>query len=194
LLDRHLEGEYLVNVRVDNEHGGYMATKHLIDLGHRKIAYISGPKISHDNEMRFEGYKRALEEHGIPYEAKWNIFGHFTREGGYHATKTLIVQGDLPTAIFFANDEMAVGGMKALEEKGIEVPKEISIIGFDDIQITEYVNPPLTTVRQPKYEMGTLAAHLLFQSMEQPLAQRDYKLPTELIIRKSCGSYGRKKV
>ena len=188
LLDRHLEGNYLLNVQVDNEQGGYMATKHLIERGHKKIAYISGSKFSHDNEMRFKGYKRAIADHNITYTEKWNISGNFTREGGYLATKTLVAQGDLPTALFYANDEMAIGGMKALEEKGINIPNDICVIGFDDIQIAEYVSPPLTTVRQPKYEMGTLAAHILFQSMDGELKQKDYKLSTELVIRASCGT------
>ncbi len=188
LLDRYLEGDCLLNVHVDNEQGGYLATKHLLDQGHRKVAYISGSNHSVDNQNRFNGYKRALEEHGIPYEKKWNISGNFTRDGGYSATKTLIVQGDLPTGIFYANDEMAIGGLKAFKEKEIIVPNDISVIGFDDIQIAEYVSPPLTTVRQPKYEMGTLATHILFQALaDEQLNQKYYKLSTELIIRKSCG-------
>ncbi|MCT8137579.1 LacI family DNA-binding transcriptional regulator [Anaerobacillus sp. CMMVII] len=188
LLDRYLDGEELLTVQVDNEQGGYLATEHLLNLGHKKVAFISGSNYSYDNKKRFEGYKRALMEHGISYETKWNISGNFTREGGYSATRTLIAQGDLPTAIFYANDEMAIGGLKAFEEKGINVPGDVSVVGFDDIQIAEYVTPGLTTVRQPKYEMGTLAAHILFQSLiEQQMNEKYYKLSTEIIIRKSCG-------
>ncbi|WNF39053.1 LacI family DNA-binding transcriptional regulator [Bacillaceae bacterium IKA-2] len=189
LLDRLLEGDYLLNVLVDNEQGGYLATKYLLDQGHRKVSFISGSSGSYDNKMRLEGYKRALKEQGVPYEAKWNTSGNFTRDGGYSATKTLIIQGDLPTAIFYANDEMAIGGMKAFKEKDIKVPTDISVIGFDDIQIAEYVTPALTTIRQPKYEMGTLASHILFQVLdEKQLIKRNYQLSTEIIIRESCGA------
>ncbi len=152
---------------------------------HRNIAYISGPYNSHDNELRFQGFKQALEKHDIPYRSKWKTSGGFTREGGYKATKMLIAQQDIPQAIFYANDEMAIGGLQALSEKNIRVPEDISIIGFDDIQLAEYVSPPLTTMRQPKYEAGALAGHLIFQKLAKEEVDPYYKLTTELVERKS---------
>jgi LacI family transcriptional regulator len=186
VLDRQLEGEHIINVSVDNEHGAFMATEFLIKNGHKNIAYISGPPKSLDNKLRFKGYQQALHQFGLDYQSKWNISGRFTSEGGYTATKLLIAQGNLPDAIFYANDEMAVGGLKAFKEAEIRVPEDISIIGFDDILLAEYVNPSLTTIRQPKYEVGALSAHLIFQALDGERLDQNYKLPTELIVRNSC--------
>ncbi|XXM72978.1 LacI family DNA-binding transcriptional regulator [Lysinibacillus sphaericus] len=185
VLDRSVQNDHVVQIEVDNEHGAFMATEHLIDKGSRDIAFVSGPYNSHDNELRFKGYQAALEKHGIDYRSKWKVSGGFTREGGYQATKMLIAQKDVPQAIFFANDEMAIGGLQALNEKKISVPDDISIIGFDDIQLSEYVSPPLTTMRQPKYEAGALAVHLIFQVLSKEKVDHNYKLTTELIERKS---------
>lgn len=184
-LDRTLESDHIYHVEVDNVQGGYIATEYLIKNGHKDIAYISGPYNSHDNNMRFKGYKMALENHGITYQSRWKVSGEFTREGGYRATKLLIAQRDLPEAIFYANDEMAIGGLQALAEKNISVPNDISIIGFDDIQLAEYVSPSLTTIRQPKYEAGALAVHLIFQLLSSEKIEPSYKLATELIVRES---------
>jgi LacI family transcriptional regulator len=185
VLDRSVQSEHVVQIEVDNEHGALMATEHLIQKGSRDIAYVSGPYNSHDNELRFKGYRAALEKHGIEYRPKWKVSGGFTREGGYQATKMIIAQKDVPHAIFYANDEMAIGGIQALNEKKISVPDDISIIGFDDIQLSEYVSPPLTTMRQPKYEAGALAVHLIFQVLSKEKVDQNYKLTTELIERKS---------
>ncbi|MEG9295407.1 LacI family DNA-binding transcriptional regulator [Mangrovibacillus sp. Mu-81] len=185
VLDRSVQNDHVVQIEVDNVHGAYMATEYLIDKGSREIAFVSGPYNSHDNERRFKGYKDALLKHGIVYRPKWKVSGGFTREGGYHATKMLIAQRDVPQAIFYANDEMAIGGIQALNEKNIAVPEDISIIGFDDIQLSEYVSPPLTTMRQPKYEAGALAVHLIFQVLSKESVEPYYKLSTELIERKS---------
>ncbi|MGR3763161.1 LacI family DNA-binding transcriptional regulator [Rossellomorea sp. NS-SX7] len=185
VLDRSVQSEHVVQIEVDNEHGAFMATEHLIEKGSREIAYVSGPYNSHDNELRFKGYQSALEKHGIEYRSKWKVSGGFTREGGYQATKMIIAQKDVPQAIFYANDEMAIGGLQALNEKKLSVPDDISIIGFDDIQLSEYVSPPLTTMRQPKYEAGALAVHLIFQVLSKEKVDPNYKLTTELIERKS---------
>ncbi|MNE82057.1 Ribose operon repressor [compost metagenome] len=107
------------------------------------------------------------------------------REGGYSATKMMMMQGELPSAVFYANDEMAIGGLKALQEGGISVPGDISVIGFDDIQLAEYVHPPLTTIRQPKQEAGSLAGHLLFQMLDGEEVNDSYKLKIELVERES---------
>ncbi|MCA0986952.1 LacI family DNA-binding transcriptional regulator [Guptibacillus algicola] len=185
VLDRNIDNEHIIQVEVDNMQGGYLATEHLIKMGHKEIAYISGPYNSHDNEMRFDGFQHALSEHDIRYQSRWKFAGDFTREGGYRATKMLIAQGNLPTAVFFANDEMALGGLQAFNENKISVPEDISIIGYDDIQLSEYISPSLTTIRQPKYEAGALAVHLIFQQLLLEKVERYYKLPTELVERKS---------
>ncbi|MGD6967839.1 LacI family transcriptional regulator [Rossellomorea vietnamensis] len=185
VLDRNVTSENIYQVEVDNEHGGFIATEHLIQRGSKEVAFVSGPANSFDNNRRFEGYMRALKHYGIGYHSKWKISGDFTREGGYRATQLLIAQQNLPQSIFYANDEMAIGGLKALQEHNIKVPADISIIGFDDIQISEYVSPPLTTITQPKYEVGALAVHLIFQVLAGEKVNHHYTLPTKLVVRNS---------
>ncbi|WP_100009999.1 LacI family DNA-binding transcriptional regulator [Lentibacillus sediminis] len=185
VLDRTLENEFVYHVEADNVQGAYTATEHLIQHGHEDIAYVSGPAISHDSIRRFQGYQDALKAHGIPYQSKWKFSGDFTKKGGYRATKLMIAQRDLPEGIFYANDEMAIGGLQAFQENGIDVPGDISIIGYDDIELAEYVNPPLTTIKQPKYDTGALSVHLIFQLLAGEKVNHHYKLPTELVTRQS---------
>ncbi|HBU81043.1 MULTISPECIES: LacI family DNA-binding transcriptional regulator [Paenibacillus] len=188
VMDRQLTSNHLVNVLVDGEQGGYLATRHLIQKGHKTIAYISGPSNSYDNALRYQGYLRAMQEAGLEEKSKWRLSGNFVREGGYSATKMMVMQGELPSAVFYGNDEMAIGGLKAFEESGISVPNDISVIGFDDIQLSEYVHPPLTTVRQPKHEAGSLAGHLLFQMLNGEAVNPSYTLTIDLVERESVRS------
>ncbi|MFS0752714.1 LacI family DNA-binding transcriptional regulator [Oceanobacillus sp. 1P07AA] len=186
VLDRELEGEFIFHVEVDNIQGAFSATEYLIQQGAEKLAFVSGPVNSFDNKRRLEGFEKALEEYNISKKNKWKLSGDFTREGGYRATNLLIAQQELPDGIFYANDEMAIGGMKAFEEKGITIPNDILIIGFDDINLTEFTNPPLTTIRQPKYDAGALATHLIFQVLHGEEIKHHYSLPTSLIERNSA--------
>jgi len=185
VLDRHVESEHIVQVEVDNFHGGFVATEHLIKEGSKDIAFISGPPGSHDSEMRHSGYITALKEYNLEPKPNWRMYGGFTREGGYRAARMLIAQGDLPQAVFFANDEMAIGGIQAFKENKMSIPEDISIIGFDDIQLSEFMTPPLTTIRQPKYEAGALAMHIILQQLSGISVNSYYKLSTELITRNS---------
>ncbi|MGP4070060.1 LacI family DNA-binding transcriptional regulator [Halobacillus sp. B29] len=188
VLDRDVENPYAIHVEVNNRQGGYQATEHLIQKGHRSIGFVSGPNDSHDNEERFKGYIDALKDHDVPFQSRFKMGGEFTREGGYRATKMLIAQQNLPDAIFYANDEMAIGGLQAFDEKRISIPDDVSIVGFDDIQLSAYVSPPLTTVRQPKYEAGALAVHMIFQMLAGEKVERNYNLSTEFIERASVQS------
>ncbi|WP_026772150.1 MULTISPECIES: LacI family DNA-binding transcriptional regulator [Sediminibacillus] len=185
VLDRNLQHDHVIQVEVDNTEGARMATNYLLDRGMKEIAYISGPNNSHDNERRLSGYREALEKRNVPFSSRLKISGDFTRDSGYFSTKMLIAQQNLPDAVFFANDEMAIGGLQAFAEKGISVPDDISVIGFDDIQLSEHVSPPLTTIRQPKYEAGALAVHLIFQVLAGEKVEDHYNLSTELIERSS---------
>lgn len=185
VLDRNLEEQHIVNVSVDNEQGGFIATEYLIQQGHEKIAYVSGPTQSHDNQLRYRGFKKAMNNYNLPLSSKWDISGNFTRESGYQVVKMILLQNELPTAIFFANDEMALGAYEAFEEKGIKIPDDISIIGFDDILLAQYATPALTTIRQPKYDVGSLAAHLSFQAINGNYTINHHKLSTELVVRNS---------
>lgn len=185
LLDRIVDNKFVVSIEVDNEEGCYMAAEYLIEQGHRDIAYIGGQAIDRLHMKRVYGYESALHKHGLDARGRLHQFGIFNRDNGYNMTKMLIAQGNLPTGIMYANDEMAIGGMKAFKEHGIKVPSDVSVIGFDDIELAEYVQPSLTTVMQPKYERGALAAHLLFQVLEGKAVDDHYKLPTQLVIRDS---------
>jgi len=185
LLDRIVDNKFVVSIEVDNEEGCYMAAEYLIEQGHRDIAYIGGQAIDRLHMKRVYGYESALHKHGLDAKGRLHQFGIFNRDNGYNMTKMLIAQGNLPTGIMYANDEMAIGGLKAFKEHGIKVPSDVSVIGFDDIELAEYVQPSLTTVMQPKYERGALAAHLLFQVLEGKVVDDYYKLPTQLVIRDS---------
>ncbi|WP_407271858.1 LacI family DNA-binding transcriptional regulator [Radiobacillus sp. PE A8.2] len=185
VLDRELNNENLVNIIVDNRKGGFNATEHLIKLGHRDIAFVGGPKDTLDNTHRFVGYKEALASHNLSFQPKWIFNGLFTRESGYQMTKILLSQQDWPTSIFFGNDEMAIGAIKAFDEKGIRIPDDISIIGFDGIDLTELVKPRLTTINQPKYEIGSLCARFLIHRLNGEDVPNNTKLQTELIMGES---------
>jgi LacI family transcriptional regulator len=191
-------------VRADNVTGAYSAVRHLIQLGHRRIAHIQGPGeylASHDRHL---GYLQALEEAALAPEPELILEGDFLPQSGYACAQRLF---DLPperrpTAIFAAADQMAYGVLRAAEERGLAVPKELALVGFDDDAPSAHVLPPLTTVRQPSYEMGQegirLLIGLLAEADESSLdgdgkgrvmapAQR-VVLPTTLIVRTSCGS------
>ena len=187
LFDRCVTHEHVVSIEVDNEEGAFKAAEHLIENGHRSIAYISGLAVSQLHQMRLRGYERALRNYGLEDRMRLNQFGTFTRDNGYHMTKMLIAQGHLPSACMYANDEMAIGGLEAFKEHGVRVPEDVSVVGFDDIELAKYVRPALTTVMQPKYERGALAAHLIFQMLDGNTqdVQPYYKLPTQLVLRES---------
>lgn len=187
LLDREPADQKIMSVLVDNERGGYEATDHLIKLGHREIAFMSGPQENRDNAERFLGFQRSMMEHNLALKSHWTLQGKFTREGGYLSAKMLILQGNIPTAIFCANDEMAIGALRAFKEANLKIPEDVSIVGFDDIEISQYVHPPLTTVSQSKFEIGSLAAHLVCQSLTEEVNKRNFIMPTELVVRKTTG-------
>lgn len=179
---------YLVS---DNVAGAIKAIDYLVEMGHRDIAYISdifGTKPGHD---RLIGYRTALQKHDIPIRSGWIESGDFTEESGYSATLKLLKGRNSPTAIFCAGDMMALGAMRALEEKNIEVGKDVSIIGFDDLSILQYVTPGLTTIRQQKDIMGRRAGKELLNLIHYP----DYlpstlTIETELIARDTVARVG----
>ncbi|MBM7097891.1 LacI family DNA-binding transcriptional regulator [Bacillus sp. H-16] len=185
LLDRNLDCTSTIKVEVDNRGGASGAVEYLISKGHKDIAYISGPKESYNSQQRFEGYREALKKHHIPFRDIWVINGKFTKEGGELATKLLLAQQEKPTAVFYGNDEMAIGGMYAMKKAGMKLPDEMSVIGFDDILEAKYTNPQLTTIKQPKYELGALAAHLIFKVLENKERTQSSRLFTELLERES---------
>ncbi|WDL96094.1 LacI family DNA-binding transcriptional regulator [Alicyclobacillus sp. ALC3] len=185
VLDRELTGDFVYSVRVDNEQGGYQVTRHLLEMGNRRIVFVGGPADSFDAELRYRGYAKAMGEFSALVSKRFDYNGQFTEQGGYTVGKVLGAQPELPDAIFASNDEMALGILRAFEEKGIRVPDDVALAGFDNIRIAEYVRPPLTTVQQPMYEMGAVAAQLLLQALSGSKALGSVRLATNLVARQS---------
>lgn len=186
LIGRHPTLD-IMHIDVDNIAGGYDAVMHLAELGYQKIATITGPQNLIAGYDRFQGYKQALEENNLSYDPQLVVEGDFSEVSGYQACKELVQYQ--PEAIFVANDTMALGAQRALREAGIRVPEDIAIVGFDDIPNASSSPVPLTTVRQPTQEMGNAAVDALIKIINHPDAKYpNIILPTELIVRKSCGS------
>jgi LacI family transcriptional regulator len=152
-------------VHLDNLTGGYLATKYLIDRGHRRIAHISGWLAIKDARDRVEGYRRALAEAGIPFDDALLIEGNFVEEGGQRAMQELLDRGSDFTTVFAANDQTAAGALQTLRSHGLNVPDDISLLGYDDVLLARYLCPALTTVRQPFVDMGRAAAHLALMAL-----------------------------
>lgn len=185
----------LDSIVVDNRHGAYQATKYLIDLGHRHIGMIAGVLASRPAQMRLEGYMEALSDHQIPFHEEDLTIGDvvtcndgFSKESGYAAMKKILAtKQPLPTAFFVSSDVQAAGVMMALKEAEINVPADVSIVGFDDVEIAEYLG--LTTVRQPITEIGKAAAQRLLGRLsgdDADVAVQSESYRTELVIRESC--------
>lgn len=146
--------------------GGYLAAKYLIDCGHQEIGCITGPLIKHQAQMRYEGYKRAMIEAELEFNANWIVESDFECEGGYQAFKKMTERGPLPSSIFVSNDMMAMGAINAANELGIKIPEQLSIIGYDDIHIAKFMSPSLTTIHQPKYRLGQAAVETLLRKLD----------------------------
>jgi LacI family transcriptional regulator len=186
LVDRRLANIEADYVLANNLKGGLLATNHLIDLGHQAIACIAGPVDVELSRERVAGYRQALETAGINICERWIVEGDFQYQSGYDAARVLFEGEPQPTAIFACNDLMAIGAYRYAHEKDYQIPKQLSIVGFDDVSLAAYTNPPLTTVRQFKHKMGTLAARLLLERMNQrDLAPRLEVLDTEFVVRDS---------
>lgn len=185
VLDRELSHDNLYSVVVDNHLGGYQAAKHLLDHGHSSIGYISGPSNNRDSQLRSKGFNQCLAENNQHVPSKWHIKGDYSQRGGYQAAKLLLQQSDLPTGLFVSNDQMAIGVLEAFGEADIQVPDQISVIGFDDIELAKYIRPSLSTVKQPKFEMGATAAHQMIQHLQGGPANKHTVLSTEIIQRES---------
>jgi len=160
---RELQGQRLLGLRVDNEGGGYLATRHLLELGHRRIVHAAGPDDNVDAADRLAGYRRALAEFGVAFDRKLVVPGNFRETGGLMALTHLLDKGVSFTAVFAANDQTAFGARLALHRRGLRVPEDVSLVGFDDLPISAFVTPPLTTVHQPMFDIGKAAAAALLR-------------------------------
>ena len=168
LVNSHSEqsGPYTFSISVNNHHGGYLATRHLIGAGHRRIAYVSGPPDHSDDLNRLAGYQQALREADLDPDPALVVPGTGRASGGEQALPALLAPSDRPTAAFCYNDMTAVGLLKAARQSGLAVPRNLAVVGFDDIPLASYVVPSLTTVAQPKREMGRRATEMVLELLD----------------------------
>ena len=177
-------------IAIDNFNGARAAVEHLLGLGHRVVATVRGPRGNNDAEERARGYREAILRAGADLWPLLEMDGDFTEEAGYLAANALLAHVPRPTAVFAANDAMAVGLMGALRDAGVAVPGGMAVVGFDDIAMARYLSPTLTTVRVDMCELGRRAVHLLLESLrpgDEGSSRRDL-LPARLVVRESCGS------
>jgi LacI family transcriptional regulator len=192
LLNCALRGAAFDSVNIDNTRGARAIVRHLISHGHRRIAIIAGASRNVDGHERQLGYRAALRDADLDRNSHWEPPGNFTEDSGFEAARSLLKLRSRPTAIFAANDSMAIGALSALREAGVRVPEDIAVAGFDDIPIARHVNPPLTSVHVPIAELGERATEKLIDGLahgDRHVRRQDV-LGTTLVIRSSCGPAG----
>ncbi len=193
LISRNIEKLSKNCIIIDDVKGGIMATEYLIKLGHRRIAHITGPLKTRSALNRLKGYKLTLKEYEIEYKDELVGEGDFRIKGGYQVMKRFLKLTEPPTAIFAANDLLALGAMQTIQKKNFHIPEDFSVIGFNDIKLASFIYPPLTTIRQPMLEMGASSVKMLIKIIEEgEFNQRKLMLKPELIIRESCKKINRK--
>ncbi|MBN2550204.1 MAG: LacI family DNA-binding transcriptional regulator [Anaerolineales bacterium] len=197
----HAEGAHIVlvgqlpsldipSIDVDNVGGAKQAIQHLLSLGHRRIAMITNAPLAYTASAdRRAGYRQALEEAGLAYDANLVRMGDFTPQSGYRAMSELLALRPLPEAVFVASDTVALGAMQAIRQTDLRIPQDLALIGFDDIPLDEYVDPPLTTIHLPAFGLGWGAAEMLIRLISgEEIRTRQVYLDTELVVRDSCGA------
>jgi LacI family transcriptional regulator len=189
VLDRRVAARKVDEVRCDSESGAYEIVRHLLELGHRRIAVITGRRNISTSADRVAGYERALREAGLPLEPDLVSYDSFSLDAGYRRVQQLLATNLRPTAIFAANNFLAFGALRALREVQLRVPADISIVTFDDLPVEWQDDPFFTVVAQPAYELGRQAAELLLARIEKrlPAKRQVIVLPGELIVRRSSG-------
>lgn len=187
-VDREVPGEHFDSVMVDNVGGARAASRHLVGLGHRRIAIISGPLNTTPGRCRHEGFIEDLSAQKVPMREEYRKIADFRETGAHDAMLELLALPERPTAVFCANNLMTMGALKALNSMRVPVPDEISVLGFDDLELATLLRPPLTVIARPTVEQGVLAARLLQTQLVDPRPQPPQRvvLPTRLIERGSC--------
>ncbi len=190
LIDGFVGNAPVSSVMVDNFRGAKAVTQHLLELGHRRIDFVMGLSETRESHDRLEGYRRALEKYGVDFDPSYVWNGDYSRESGKESGRRILAlpSSRRPTAIFAANDSMAVGIVEAMEEAKVKIPEQIALAGYDDVELAVTVRPRLTTVRQPLRDMGRFGARKLINVIngEEPEATR-MMLPLELVVRESSG-------
>jgi LacI family transcriptional regulator len=189
LVDEDVAGVAAPRVFCENKLGGYAATKHLIEHGHARVAFIGGPEKLLSSRERFQGYEEALRESNIAMVSRFVRFGPYTTAFGQEMANELLIKKNPPTAIFAASDYVALGVLNAAKSLQMFIPGDLSLVGFDDMPFAALLSPPLTTVRQPIRQLGEAGADFLFQLIEGKMVQLPaLRLPVELIPRHSVGN------
>ena len=184
VVGRELRTERIFSIAFDNFTGGLLATQHLVECGHRRIAFIAGDPLHKDALDREAGYRAALERAGIPFDPALVLAGDFTEAGGLMAVNRLLESGLSFSAIFAANDQTAIGAALGLYRRNVRVPDDVSLVGFDDLAGAKFSVPPLTTIRQSVYEIGAVAAAAMLAMLKGEAPAADLP-PPELVARES---------
>ncbi|GFH41529.1 LacI family transcriptional regulator [Lactococcus hodotermopsidis] len=186
VLNRPIDDENVLNVLANDAQGVTQIIDYAIGLGHRKIAYIGGIDSFRSSNERKKGLLESLIKHKIPINKTYFFKGDYSSEGGFKEMQKLLTLPTLPTLVFCANDDMAIGAMQAAKESGLQIPDDLSIIGFDDSQFVSYLNPPLTTVHKPIKQISQMGTEMLLKLIDgQTVSERQVRIPTELRIRQS---------
>jgi LacI family transcriptional regulator/LacI family repressor for deo operon, udp, cdd, tsx, nupC, and nupG len=186
-VDRSLVNASIDKVEVDNRQGAFEAVDHLLKLGHRRIAMIAGRQNVSTGRERRLGYEDALKAHGVALDEGLIRTGDYKQASGHALAKDLLALSPRPTALFVVNNLMTVGAIEAIHKEGLRIPQDVAIIGFDDLPWAEALDPPLTVVRQPAYDVGRAAAELLLKRLSDPAAPAAWlRLRPKLILRSSC--------
>jgi len=189
MLDREIKYADINTVTIDNNYGAFVATEHLISLGHKKIAFIGGPKNFQISEQRRIGYEKALEKYGLSYDEELVYTGIFTMESGFKAMKQLLEDKKSFSALIAANDLMAIGAINCLNQHGISVPDDVSVVGFDDISIASTMEPKLTTVAYPIERISERSLELLMKQISnEDMSPEKITLFPKLVVRGSTKS------
>jgi len=182
----YIEGTDVPHISIDNVEAGYTAINHLIKLGHTRIGMISGYNRLLSAMQREEGYKQALKDAGLEYIQDLIKYGSYGFTGGLRATKELLQMKNTPTAIFAISDITAIGAIRAIKEEGLKIPEDIAVVGFDNTSIASMYDPQVTTISQPRYDLGKISMEMLLDLInKEPVTLREVYLEHELIIRES---------
>lgn len=191
LLDLDISGNNASYITSDNVSGAKQVVNHLYKLGHQNIGMIAG-EVTFPTKCRSKGFLEEINNLHMTTKTDWIVNTSYSEEGGYKAMTEMLKRKDLPTAFFCHSDMIAIGAMKAIKDTGYSVPDDFSIIGFDDVEISSYINPNLTTIKQDTYLMGDTAADILQTMMNNPdKTSNPFVLPVELVVRESCKKINR---
>lgn len=186
LIDRLLDGDASPSCTLDNFHAAQLATRYLCELGHERIAHLAGPRGARPARDRLKGYQQTIQQFGLTYERVVFHEGTWGCQEGYWAMRELLNDPVRPTAVFASNDRMAIGAARAIQEAGLSVPSDISLVGVDDIEVSQYMNPALTTVKQPLEKMARAGIDLLLKLIHAEIPEQMHLvLEPTLLIRQS---------